>query len=100
MTSFKSSKAIDDLVKASWEDKITDHDKAVAKAIWNDERSPLGFIVSSNGSVRLTPDHCERCGKRFRFYRKGHIIYDKTAPMFHSWKHVCIDCIDLKSDSF
>jgi len=78
---------------------IQDMDKA--KDIFNSDKSPLDFMVVSGGSVRLAPDHCERCSKKFRFYRKRHIVYDKVEQQYHrAWKDVCIDCINLKSDAF
>jgi len=77
-----------------------EHDKQVAEAIWGDKRSPLNFIIESRGSVRYSSSVCERCGKKFRFYRKQHLIYDRKAHKYHAWKQVCVDCINLESDAF
>ena len=72
----------------------------VAEAIWGDKGSPLNFIIESAGSVRYSSSVCERCGKKFRFYRKSNLIYDKKAHKYHAWKQVCVDCINLESDAF
>lgn len=76
------------------------HDSEVALALWGDQGNPLDYIVESGGLVRHSSKVCERCGKRFRFYRKEHIVYDRKAHKFHAWKQVCIDCIDLEGDAF
>lgn len=83
-----------------WDVKITEHDMEVAKAIYNSNKSPLCFMIKSNGSVRLVPIACERCGKKFRFYRKEHTIFDKTEHEFHHWKHVCKNCINKETDAY
>lgn len=82
------------------EEEITEHDMQVAKDIFNSDKSPLDFMVESAGSVGYASEVCERCGKKFRFYRKEHLIYDRTAHKYHAFKQVCIDCINLESDSF
>ena len=71
-----------------------------AEEIFNSDKSPLNFIIESAGSVRYSSLVCERCGKKFRFYRKEHTIYDKKAHKYHAWKQVCVDCINLESDAF
>ncbi len=76
------------------------HDMDTAQAIFNSDKSPLDFMVQSNGSVRMAPNACERCGKKFRFWRKEHGVFDKTEHEFHSWKLVCIDCINTETDAF
>lgn len=75
-------------------------DMRTAKDIFNSDKSPLDFMIESAVSVGYASSVCERCGKKFRFYRKEHLIYDKTAHKYHAWKQVCIDCINLESDSF
>lgn len=87
MTSFKTTKVANDLCRQ-------------AQAIFNSDKSPLDFMITSGGSVGFAPDHCERCKKKFRFYRKEHVIYDTIEESFHHWKHVCIDCINLETDSY
>ncbi len=77
---------------------VNDMDKA--QALFNSDRSPLDFMVISNGSVRHASKVCERCEKKFRFYRKEHIIFDKSESDFHQWKQVCIDCINLETDAY
>jgi hypothetical protein len=76
------------------------NDMKLAQEIFNSDKSPLDFMVSSNGSVRQVPDHCERCKKKFRFWRKENTVYDRSAHKFHNWKHVCIDCINMETDSY
>lgn len=83
----------------------TDHttkemDECTALAIWGNQGNPLDFIIESAGSVGYVSKVCERCRKKFRFYRKQHLIYDKKAHKYHAWKQVCIDCINLESDAF
>ncbi len=82
-------------------DEPTEHDMEVAKAIFNSDKSPLDFMIKSNVSFRYASSVCERYGKKFRFYRKEHTIFDKRRPKsLHQWKQVCIDCIDLEYDAF
>jgi len=79
---------------------MTKHDEEVAFALWGMQGNPLDFIIESGGSVGYTSSVCERCGKKFRFYRKANTVFDKSAHKYHHWKQVCIDCIDLKGDAF
>lgn len=79
---------------------ITIHDQEVALAIFNSDKSPLDFMVKSNVSFGYASKVCERCGKKFRFYRKEHSIFDKSETGFHQWKQVCIDCINTETDAF
>jgi len=85
----------DNYCRQCWKDMKT------AKEIFGDDKhSPLDYMITSGGSVRVVPDHCERCGKKFRFYRKENTVFDKSEHYFHHWKHVCIDCINLETDSY
>ena len=79
---------------------ICEHDQEVAQEIFGDtEHTILDYMVTSAGSVGYAPSHCERCKKKFRFWRKEHHIYDREAHMFHRIKSVCIDCINLETDT-
>jgi len=79
---------------------FAESEKKRAQAIFNSDKSPLDFMITSNGSVRVVPDHCERCKKKFRFWRKEHTVFDRSEHFFHHWKHVCIDCINLETDAY
>lgn len=92
-----SKKTMDDMERER-QRKI--HDQEVAKAIFNSDKSPLDFMIKSNVSFRYTSKVCERCGKKFRFYRKEHSVFDSTEEDFYSWKQVCIDCINMETDAF
>ena len=87
-------------IPTSYEELKRRNDMKRAQEIFNSDKSPLDFMVESGGSVGYASSVCERCGKKFRFYRKEHLIYDRTAHKYHAFKQVCIDCINLKSDSF
>lgn len=76
-----------------------EHDQEVALAIFNSNKSPLNFMITSNVSFGYASKVCERCRKKFRFYRKEHSIFDKSETCFHKWKLVCIDCINLETDA-
>ena len=78
---------------------ITIHDQEVALAIFNSDKSPLDFMITTNASFGMVPDHCERCEKKFKWWRKEHLVFDKSDHKFHQWKHVCIDCINLETDA-
>jgi len=105
MTIGKTTKVADDLLLGINEEDIhmfkTDEElEKEALAIWGDQGNPLDFIIESAGSVRYSSSVCERCGKKFRFYRKSNLIYDKKAHKYHAWKQVCVDCINLETDAF
>jgi len=94
LTSFKTTKVADDLIRQS-------HDMEVAKEIFGDDKHTiLDYIVTSGGSIGYSSSVCERCGKKFRFWRKEHHIYDRTEHEFHRFKQVCIDCINLETDAY
>lgn len=71
-----------------------------ALALWGNQGNPLNSIIESAGSFGYVPNHCERCNKRFHWFRKRHTIYDKTAHKYHTWKFVCVDCINQETDAF
>ena len=104
MTSGKTTKIADDLLLGINEEDIhmfnTDEELKEAEALWGVQDNPLDFIIESAGSVRYSSLVCERCKKKFRFYRKGHRVYDKKAHKYHAWKQVCVDCINLETDAF
>lgn len=79
---------------------VNKEDVKKALAIWGDQGNPLDFIITSGVSVGYSSSVCERCGKKFRFYRKAHTVYDREEHKFHAWKQVCVDCINPQSDAF
>ena len=82
-------------------DKTQEQLEKEALEIFGDpDHTILDYMVTSGGSVQFTPANCERCGKKFRFYRKEHLIFDRSKHRFHSWKLVCIDCINLETDAY
>lgn len=54
-------------------------------------KTVLDFLVESAGKVGYVPISCERCGKRFRPWRKMNTVYNKTER----FKYICKECIKL-----
>lgn len=76
------------------------NDMKKAQDLFNSDKSPLDFMITSGGSVRLSPTSCERCNKKFRFWRREYHVFDREAHKFHHWKIVCIDCINMETDVY
>ena len=46
-------------------------------------------IIQSGNSVGYAKSNCERCGKKFRLWRKKIIGFDKVNQ---KWIEICINC--------
>lgn len=70
-------KAIDTFGREEW-------DKAIAEG-----KNPI-TILKSNIRFGYTRNSCERCERRFRFWRKRINGFNKTSKQF---VEICIDCV-------
>ena len=50
----------------------------------------LSTILVSGGSVSYAKSHCERCGRKFRFWRKCVNGFNRTSEKFIE---VCRECV-------